>query len=44
MSVYRPLGAIGLECYPLGFGCYRVGDGNAAQRAALEAYLERTGR
>lgn len=42
-SEYRPLGTTGLECHPLGFGCYRVGDGNPVQAEALAAYLERGG-
>ncbi|HYM13877.1 MAG TPA: aldo/keto reductase [Bryobacterales bacterium] len=43
MTALRPLGATGLECHPLGFGCYRVADGNAVQADALAAYLDRGG-
>ncbi len=39
----RPLGNTGLRCHPLGFGCYRVAEGNAAHEAALRAYLEQGG-
>ncbi len=39
----RPLGSTGLRCHPMGFGCYRVAEGNAAQEAALRAYLEQGG-
>jgi aryl-alcohol dehydrogenase-like predicted oxidoreductase len=39
----RPLGRTGLQVCPLGFGCYRVGDGNAGHEAALRAYLDRGG-
>src|SRR5689334_13670307 len=43
MTTHRPLGATGLRCHPLGFGCYRVGDDDAVQSAALTAYLDRGG-
>lgn len=39
----RPLGSTGLECHPLGFGCYRVMEGNATHEAALREYLARGG-
>ena len=39
----RPLGRTGLAVYPLGFGCYRIADGNAGHEAALRAYLDRGG-
>lgn len=39
----RQLGRTGLSVFPLGFGCYRVGDGNAGHEAALRAYLDRGG-
>lgn len=39
----RPLGSTGLQCHPLGFGCYRVMEGNAQHEAALREYLERGG-
>ena len=39
----RPLGSTGLACHPLGFGCYRVMEGNAQHEAALRDYLERGG-
>ena len=35
----RPLGNTGLRCHPLGFGCYRIVDGNAIHEAALRQYL-----
>ena len=42
-SVRRPLGSTGLECHPLGFGCYRVVEGNPTHEAALRDYLQRGG-
>jgi aryl-alcohol dehydrogenase-like predicted oxidoreductase len=42
-DVYRPLGSTGLFCHPLGFGCYRIADGNEDHEAALKHYLERGG-
>ena len=39
----RPLGSTGLACHPLGFGCYRIMEGNAQHEAALRDYLERGG-
>jgi len=39
----RPLGSTGLACHPLGFGCYRVMEGNAQHDAALRDYLQRGG-
>jgi aryl-alcohol dehydrogenase-like predicted oxidoreductase len=39
----RPLGRTGIEVFPLGFGCYRIADGNAEHEAALRAYLDRGG-
>ena len=42
-AMQRPLGSTGLRCFPLGFGCYRVADGNAAHEMALRAYLQRGG-
>ncbi|MBI3934141.1 MAG: aldo/keto reductase [Acidobacteria bacterium] len=38
-----PLGNTGLECHPLGFGCYRVIEGNQTHEAALREYLNRGG-
>ena len=43
MISYRPLGATGLLCHPLGFGCYRIGDGSPAHAQALAGYLDRGG-
>ena len=43
MTTLRPLGSTGLDCHPLGFGCYRTMDGNAGHEAALRAYLARGG-
>ncbi|MCI0622898.1 MAG: aldo/keto reductase [Acidobacteria bacterium] len=42
-EVFRPLGSTGLSCHPLGFGCYRIADGNAEHEAALRDYLKRGG-
>jgi aryl-alcohol dehydrogenase-like predicted oxidoreductase len=42
-DVYRPLGSTGLYCHPLGFGCYRIADGNSEHEAALRRYLDRGG-
>jgi aryl-alcohol dehydrogenase-like predicted oxidoreductase len=39
----RSLGSTGLKCYPLGFGCYRIMEGNAQHEAALRSYLDRGG-
>jgi len=39
----RPLGSTGLHCFPLGFGCYRIADGNAEHESALRLYLDRGG-
>ena len=36
-SFFRPLGRTGLSAYPLGFGSYRVGEGNDLQEAALRS-------
>ena len=37
---YRPLGSTGLHCHPLGFGSYRISEGNAAHVSALRQYLD----
>ena len=42
-SPFRPLGDTGLSCHMLGFGCYRVVDGNSEHEAAIRAYLARGG-
>ena len=42
-SPFRPLGDTGLSCHMLGFGCYRVVDGNSEHEAAMRAYLARGG-
>ena len=39
----RKLGTTGLECHPLGFGCYRIHRGNRPHEEALRAYLDRGG-
>ena len=39
----RPLGSTGLRCCPVGFGCYRIADGNAEHESALRLYLDRGG-
>jgi len=43
MDVDRPLGATGLRTHRLGFGGYRILNGNPEHEAALRAYLERGG-
>ena len=43
MNPIRPLGSTGLQCHALGFGCYRIMNGNAEHEAALRAYLARGG-
>jgi len=43
MTTLRPLGDTGLRCHLLGFGCYRIEEGNAEQEAALRDYLDRGG-
>ena len=43
MNPLRPLGSTGLHCHILGFGCYRIVNGNADHEAALRAYLARGG-
>jgi aryl-alcohol dehydrogenase-like predicted oxidoreductase len=43
VNPYRPLGSTGLACHPLGFGCYRISDGNPTHAEALALYLERGG-
>ena len=43
MTTLRPFGSTGLDCHPLGFGCYRIVDGDANHEAALRAYLARGG-
>ena len=43
MSLSRPLGATGLSCHPLGFGCYRIAAGDQQHADALDAYLDRGG-
>lgn len=43
MNPFRPLGSTGLYCHWLGFGCYRVAQGNEGHEAALRSYLERGG-
>ena len=42
-TLYRNLGTTGLACHPLGFGCYRINQGNQEHEAALRAYLDRQG-
>ncbi|MEW6325065.1 MAG: aldo/keto reductase [Nitrospirota bacterium] len=39
----RQLGRTGLQVHPLGFGGYRIAEGNPVHEAALRAYLERGG-
>lgn len=40
---FRPIGATGMHCHPLGFGCYRLADGNPEHEAALRSYLDQGG-
>lgn len=42
-EVFRSLGSTGLQCHPLGFGCYRVADGNVEHETALRSYLDHGG-
>ncbi|MBL7994532.1 aldo/keto reductase [bacterium] len=39
-SLYRPLGSTGLFCHPMGFGSYRISEGNAVHESALRHYLD----
>lgn len=39
----RPLGKTGLSVHRLGFGCYRIGDGNPVHEQALRDYLNSGG-
>ncbi len=36
---YRLLGSTGLQCHPIGFGSYRVSEGNTEHETALRGYL-----
>jgi aryl-alcohol dehydrogenase-like predicted oxidoreductase len=40
---FRRLGTTGLDCHPIGFGCYRIYRGNRRHEEALRAYLDRGG-
>ena len=40
---YHNLGDTGLACHPLGFGSYRISQGNREHETALRAYLDRGG-
>ncbi|MCB0834288.1 MAG: aldo/keto reductase, partial [Bacteroidetes bacterium] len=42
-AMLRPLGNTSLSCYPLGFGSYRVNEGNPVHEAALRSYLDNGG-
>jgi len=42
-TLLRPLGRTGLLACPLGFGGYRVAEGNPVHEAALRSYLDRGG-
>ena len=42
-ATFRSLGATGLYCHPMGFGSYRITEGNLTHAAALNAYLEMGG-
>ena len=41
--ILRSLGRTGLSAYPVGFGCYRIGEENSTHEAALRSYLDRGG-
>jgi hypothetical protein len=43
MTSHRPLGSTGLHCHALGFGCYRIMDGDPDHESALRQYLGRGG-
>ena len=43
MNPTRPLGTTGLHCHVLGFGCYRIMNGDSGHEAALRAYLAKGG-
>lgn len=40
---YRALGSTGMLCHPLGFGCYRISEGNQTHESALRQYLDQGG-
>lgn len=42
-DIYRPLGSTGLNCHPIGFGSYRISEGNSTHESALHQYLEAGG-
>ena len=42
-NLYRPLGLTGLFCHPVGFGSYRIGEGNSTHESALRQYLDAGG-
>lgn len=37
---YRPLGSTGMSCHPIGFGSYRISEGNSTHESALRKYLD----
>lgn len=41
--IRRRLGNTGLDCHPLGFGCYRIAAGSEEHEAALRLYFDRGG-
>ena len=43
MNSYRSLGSTGLHCHALGFGCYRIMEGDPDHESALRQYLGRGG-
>jgi aryl-alcohol dehydrogenase-like predicted oxidoreductase len=43
MNPTRPIGATGLQCHLLGFGCYRIMNGDPGHEAALRACLAKGG-
>ncbi len=40
---FRPLGSTGLMCHVMGFGSYRINEGNPVHERALRTYLDRGG-
>jgi len=42
-TMLRPLGRTGFLSFPIGFGGYRIAEGNAVHETALRSYLDRGG-
>lgn len=43
LNHHRPLGSTGLYCHRIGFGSYRISEGNANHESALRQYLDAGG-